>query len=102
MGLRNFGPDEFWLLLLAARWTVLLSLAAFVGGGLAGFVVAIARVSPFAWLRMLAAGYIQLVQATPLLMVLMLLYFGLNLVGLLVDAWTAAVLGFTESRSEEH
>lgn len=99
MGLRNFGPDELWLLLLAARWTVLLSLAAFIGGGLLGFVVAIARVSPFAWLRVLAAGYIQLVQATPLLMVLMLLYFGLNLVGLLVDAWTAAVLGFTVTTS---
>ena len=99
MGLRNFGPDELWLLLLAARWTVLLSLAAFIGGGLLGFVVAIARVSPFAWLRAAAAGYIQLVQATPLLMVLMLLYFGLNLVGFLVDAWTAAVLGFTVTTS---
>jgi polar amino acid transport system permease protein len=99
MGLRDFGFDEFWLLLLAARWTVLLSLAAFVGGGVLGFVVAVARIAPVAWLRGLAAGYIQLVQATPLLMVLMLLYFGLNLAGMMVDAWTAAVLGFTVSTS---
>lgn len=99
MGLRNFGPDELWLLLLATRWTILLSLGAFVGGGLLGFAVAMARVSPFAWLRTIAAVYIQLVQATPLLMVLMLIYFGLNLMGLLVDAWTAALIGFSLTAS---
>jgi len=32
-------------LLLAARWTVLLSLAAFVGGGIVGMVVLFFRIS---------------------------------------------------------
>ena len=30
---RHFGLDEAWLLVWAARWTLLLTLTAFVGGG---------------------------------------------------------------------
>jgi ABC-type amino acid transport system permease subunit len=43
--IREFTVNELWLLILAARWTVLLSAIAFVGGGAGGFVLAIARVS---------------------------------------------------------
>ncbi len=35
-------------LLLAARWTVLLSLIAFVGGGIVGLILLAMRVSPYA------------------------------------------------------
>jgi polar amino acid transport system permease protein len=97
--LRSFTLNEVWLLLMAARWTVALSLAAFACGGLVGLAVAIARVSPFRVLRYLASGYIQLVQAIPVLMLLLLFYFGLNLFGIRVDAWTAAILAFTLSTS---
>ncbi len=44
-------------------------------------------------------GYIQLVQAIPALMLLLLFYYGLNLFGIRVDAWTAAILAFTLSTS---
>ncbi|MEO7339024.1 MAG: amino acid ABC transporter permease, partial [Caldimonas sp.] len=37
--------DIFRNLLLAARWTVLLSLIAFVGGGLVGMALLIARIA---------------------------------------------------------
>jgi polar amino acid transport system permease protein len=40
-------------LLLAARWTVLLSLIAFVGGGMVGLLLLAMRVSPFPWMRRL-------------------------------------------------
>lgn len=99
MGLRDFGPDELLYLFLAARWTVLLSLAAFAGGGLLGLVTMLARVAPWRALRFVAGAWIQLVQSIPLLMVLMLFYFGLNLFGLRTDAWTAAVIGFTLTTS---
>lgn len=36
--------DIAWNLLLAARWTLLLSLIAFAGGGIAGFVLLAMRV----------------------------------------------------------
>jgi len=97
--LRTFTFYEVWLLVLAARWTIVLSLAAFVCGGSVGIVVAIGRISPYRALRYLMSGYIQFVQAIPVLMLLLLFYFGLNLFGIRVDAWTAAVLAFTLSTS---
>ncbi len=97
--LRTFTLHEVWILVLAARWTIALSLAAFAGGGAVGFVLAIARISPFKVLRYFASGYIQFVQAIPSLMLLLLFYYGLNLFGIRIDAWTAAVLAFTLSTS---
>jgi len=96
--LRSFGFNEVWLLLLAARWTIALSLAAFVCGGAVGLCVAVLRIAPTR-LRYLAVVYIQLVQAIPALMLLLLFYYGLNLFGIRVDAWTAAILAFTLSTS---
>jgi polar amino acid transport system permease protein len=93
--IREFTANEVWLLVLAARWTVLLSLIAFIGGGLGGFAVAIARVSPRGPLAPLAAAFIKVVQGTPLLMQLYLVYFGASLLRLTSDAWTAAALGLT-------
>nr|WP_210422169.1 amino acid ABC transporter permease [Microvirga ossetica] len=97
--MRTFTLNEVWILVLAARWTIALSLAAFAGGGTVGFVLAIARISPFRALRYIASGYIQFVQAIPGLMLLLLFYYGLNLFGIRIDAWTAAVLAFTLSTS---
>ena len=97
--LRSFTLHEVWLLLLAARWTLALSLAAFLCGGTLGLLVAVARIAPIRALRFLASGYIQLVQAIPVLMLLLLFYFGINLFGVRVDAWTAAALAFTLSTS---
>ena len=42
---RTFGLAEFLLILAAVRWTILLSLVAFVGGGILGFVVALMRLT---------------------------------------------------------
>jgi polar amino acid transport system permease protein len=82
-------------LLLAARWTVLLSLIAFVGGGVAGLVLLALRVSPVAWLRRVVMLYVELFQGTPLLMQLFLTFFGLPLVGIDVSPWFAATLTLT-------
>lgn len=79
-------------LLLAARWTVLLSVAAFVGGGLLGLAILSMRTSRRAWPRRLAWAYIELFQGTPLLMQLFLAFFGLALLGVNLPAWVAAGL----------
>ncbi|HEY8580884.1 MAG TPA: amino acid ABC transporter permease [Beijerinckiaceae bacterium] len=90
---------SFWVilsnLLLAARWTVLLSLVAFAGGGLVGALLLFARVSRFPALRVSAALWIEFFQGTPLLMQLFLLFFGLALFGLEASPWTAAALALT-------
>ncbi|CAM2197811.1 amino acid ABC transporter permease [Paraburkholderia sp. A1RI_3L] len=82
-------------LIFAARWTVLLSLIAFVGGGAAGLVLLAMRVSPVAWLRRVVVLYVELFQGTPLLMQLFLTFFGLPLVGIDVSPWFAATITLT-------
>jgi polar amino acid transport system permease protein len=82
-------------LLLAARWTVLLSIVAFTGGGIVGLGILLARVSSRPWLRKSAEIYIGLFQGTPLLMQLFLVFFGLPLIGMRIEPWSAAVVGLT-------
>ncbi|MGI4985548.1 MAG: amino acid ABC transporter permease [Janthinobacterium lividum] len=82
-------------LLLALRWTALLSVAAFFFGGIVGLLVLWCRISRATLPRVLARCYIELFQGTPLLMQLFMIFFGLALFGLEVPAWLAAGLGLT-------
>jgi polar amino acid transport system permease protein len=90
-----FNANHVVFLLQAAGWTLVLSLIAFVGGGLVGFVVALCRISPIRSLRWLSTGYVQLVQGTPLLILMFLAYFGLSIVGLSLPALVAAGISMT-------
>jgi polar amino acid transport system permease protein len=87
--------DIFRNLLLALRWTVALSLIAFVGGGLVGLGLLLARIARLPAAEGLVGTYVQLFQGTPLLMQLFLAYFGLALLGLNVSPWVAAALALT-------
>ena len=87
--------DIFRNLLLAGRWTVLLSLMAFIGGGLVGLALLLARLAKLPGAQRGVAGYVQLFQGTPLLMQLFLAYFGLALFGINVSAWVAAAVALT-------
>ena len=82
-------------LLLAARWTLLLSIVAFIGGGIVGLLILLLRISAKNALRRFASGYIGLFQGTPLLMQLFLMFFGLPMLGFRIEPWSAAVLGLT-------
>jgi polar amino acid transport system permease protein len=82
-------------LLLAARWTVLLSVAAFIGGGVVGLAIALMRVSQARLPRWFAMGFIRVFQGTPLLVQLFLAFFGGDLIGLPLGAWLSAVLGLS-------
>jgi polar amino acid transport system permease protein len=74
---------------------VALSLVAFLGGAIGGVLVALARTSPYRWLRLPATGYIKVFQGTPLLMQLFLAFFVPGLFGWSVDPWAAAALGLS-------
>ncbi len=82
-------------LLLALRWTVALSLIAFVGGGLVGLLLLVARIARWPGAEWLVSGYVQLFQGTPLLMQLFLAYFGIALFGVSVSPWVAASVALT-------
>jgi len=91
----QLSANHLLYLVEAARWTVLLSLIAFVGGGLVGLPLAIMRVSSIGMLRAVASSYIQLVQGTPLLIILFLSYFGLGILGYKLIPLIAAGISLT-------
>jgi len=93
--IRLFGPNEVLFILAGVQWTVVLSLIAFVGGGLVGLLVALGRTSALAPLRAIAAGYIDFFQGTPLLMQLFLVFYGMPVLGVRVSPWTAVTIGMT-------
>jgi polar amino acid transport system permease protein len=89
------GENEFLFLLHGLKWTVILSVVAFVGGIPLGLAVALARTSEWRWLQRSTAGFIAVFQGTPLLMQLFVVYYALALAGLNLEAWEAVTIGFT-------
>jgi polar amino acid transport system permease protein len=86
----SFNANHLGFLLQGAAWTAVLSLIAIVGGGLFAFVVALARVSPHRAVRLGSGAWVQLVQGSPLLVIMFLTYFGLPTLGFKVSALAAA------------
>jgi len=97
--MRILGESDILFIVTAVRWTLLLSIAAFVGGGIGGLFVALARTGEIRWLRWLAIGYIKLFQGTPLLMQLFLAFFVPGIFGIDVGPWSAAALGLSLNAS---
>lgn len=88
--------DSFWPLLSAGLiFTVPLTLITFVLGIVLGLSVALARLYGPAPLVILVRFYVWLVRGTPLLVQLFLIFYGLPSAGIVLDAFTAAVIGFT-------
>ena len=82
-------------LLLAGRWTVGLSLIAFIGGGVVGLLLLLLRLSKLPATTALVSAYVQLFQGVPLLVQLFLAYYGLGLFGINTSPWVAAGIGLT-------
>ncbi|CAN7713492.1 amino acid ABC transporter permease [Neorhizobium sp. LjRoot104] len=93
--IRPFGINEFWIIVLAAQWTIALSAIAFAGGGIGGLLIALLRVSDAKWPRLISTGFIRVFQGTPLLMQLFLVFFGMNILGFAINPWLAATVALT-------
>ena len=93
--MRSFNAGDLVYLLLAARWTVLLSLIAFLGGGVVGLLIALMRVSEARPARWFAIGFIRVFQGTPLLLQLFLVFFGGDMIGVPLGAWLSVILGLS-------
>lgn len=91
----SLNAGHLLFLLEGAVWTILLSALAFVFGGIVGGMVALTRISPLPPLRWVATIYIQVVQGTPLLVILFLIYFGLPVLGIKVSPIVAATTSMT-------
>jgi polar amino acid transport system permease protein len=90
---------SFWIilknLLWATQWTIVLSMIAFVSGGIVALVLLFLRTSQIGVLAWPTRIYIELFQGTPLLMQLFLFFFGAALFGIEVSPWIAAWLALT-------
>jgi polar amino acid transport system permease protein len=87
-----FNWSYFGYLLYGAMWTLVLSACAFVLGGAAGFLVMLARTAQSRLIRQIALVYVEVVQGTPLLVLLFIAYFGLGVFGIEVPPLVAAAL----------
>ncbi|HEY2388559.1 MAG TPA: ABC transporter substrate-binding protein/permease [Candidatus Binatia bacterium] len=90
--LREWYPRSQALFARAALMTLALALAAMAVAVTLGAVLALARVygpKPVAWA---ATGYIEFMRGTPLLVQLVMLYFGLPELGITLDPFVAGAL----------
>lgn len=89
------GENELLFILQGLKWTVLLAIIGFIGGGVFGILIALVRTSKYPFARLASSGYIALFQGTPLLMQLFVVYYGVALLGIDVNAWVAVAIAFT-------
>jgi His/Glu/Gln/Arg/opine family amino acid ABC transporter permease subunit len=87
--LRDWMPQ----LLVAAGGTLKMAVLAYGIGVVAGLLLALARLSRWQLLSRAAGLYIELVRGTPALTQLFQIYFGLAAAGIVLSAFTAAVVG---------
>jgi polar amino acid transport system permease protein len=93
--LGHLNGNHLEFLLHGALWTIGLSLLALFGGGLLGFFVALCLVSPRRAVRLVTTAYVQLIQGTPLLVIMFVTYFGLPTIGISISPLTAAAASLT-------
>ena len=80
-------------LLAATKYTIYLSLVAFVGGGLLASIITLCSISRRSSLKAIAKTYIWSFQSIPLLMLLFLTGLGVpRLFDINVNPWTAATI----------
>jgi polar amino acid transport system permease protein len=93
--IQSFGWSSVEFLINGAKWTAGLSALTFLFGGFFGLIFALLRALGPIPVRWLIAGYIQLVQATPLLVLVFLAYYGLSFLGLYFPPLVAAGFSLT-------
>jgi len=89
--LDSLGP----LLWAALLFTAPLTLLSFAFGLVVGLATALARLFGSRPLRSIARFYVWVFRGTPLLVQLFLIFYGLPSVGIVLDAFVAALIGFT-------
>lgn len=92
----NLAIDSFWPMLYAGlTFTIPLTLISFVLGLALGFIVALVRLYGPKPLIKIVRFYVWLIRGTPLLVQLFLIFYALPSAGITLDAFPAAIIGFT-------
>lgn len=89
--LNSFIP----LLKAGIMYTVPLAIISFSLGLMLAFLTALARISSNKLLRSVARFYVWIIRGTPLLVQLFIIFYGLPGIGVTLNAFISAVIGFT-------
>ncbi|UNO50814.1 amino acid ABC transporter permease [Alicyclobacillus acidoterrestris] len=88
--------DSLWPILKAGlERTVPLAIITFILGLAVAVLTALARISRYRWLQGIAWAYVWVFRGTPLLVQLFIIFYGLPYLGLTLNSWTSAIIGFT-------
>ena len=97
----QFSAEKWYAFTFTRIWeqfglATLRTLAAFavaaIGALVFGFVLAIGRLSDHAWVRMPVTGVIEVFRAIPVLIFMILLYYGLPVIGIKMPSYWAVVI----------
>lgn len=85
------------LLKAGVAFTIPLALISFALGLILAILTALARLSPWVLPRLIARFYVWVIRGTPLLVQLFIIFYGLPAIGVVLDPFIAATIGFTLS-----
>ncbi|MFI6496785.1 amino acid ABC transporter permease [Nonomuraea typhae] len=87
--------DSFPELLAGLAVTLLLGVISFVLGSVLGGLITLARISGVRALKAVAVAYVSVFRGTPLLIQIMIIYYGLPQIGLEIPPIPSAIIAFT-------
>ncbi|WP_033543746.1 amino acid ABC transporter permease [Planococcus sp. CAU13] len=79
----------------AIQYTIPLTLISFTIGLMLATLTALARISTIKPLQIVARIYVSIIRGTPLLVQLSILFYGLPTIGITLEPFTAAIMGFS-------
>lgn len=85
------------LLKAGVAFTLPLTLVSFVLGLLLAVLTALVRLSSWTFPKLIARFYVWIIRGTPLLVQLFIIFYGLPTLGIVLDPFLAATIGFTLS-----
>ena len=79
----------------AILYTIPLTIITFICGLILAILTALARLSSVKFLQIVARVYVSAIRGTPLLVQLFILFYGLPTIGIIIDPFPSAVIGFS-------
>lgn len=83
------------LLWAGLKFTIPLTILSFIFGLSLGLITALVRLFAPVWVSLIARFYVWIFRGTPMLVQLFVIFYGLPSAGIYLDAFTAAVIGFS-------